>query len=138
MIDQVWVGHFERDGNFVRIDVDRRRGVPIVARPLSEQVVNRCLEECGVPTPVERAEVLLPAKWFAFFADGFLTFDVDTLTAQAVGFIRALVTSDGCDIAYASNIEFVSIEYLEQRIERREAKRCQAKSTDGKGEAGRQ
>ena len=113
MIHYIYVGHFERDGNFIRLD--RRADIkpawyrPVVVAPLDPAVIAELLAEKGL-TPAT-----VPDDWGLSFEDeGFLACDRYTGSSDARDFVKRLALRTGCDVADYSSLSLLSPDKLWQ------------------------
>jgi len=111
MIHYVYLGHFAREGDFIRFE---KRGDtkpawyrPVVVGPLDQAVVAELLAHKGLTVAT------VPDDWgIAFTAEGFLTCDRFTPSREARDFVKCLALRTGCDVADYSTLSFVSPEEL--------------------------
>jgi len=107
MIHYVYLGHFERAGNFIRFEkrADTKPAWyrPVVLHPLAPMVLAELLAEKGL-TPST-----VPDDWgLSFEEEGFLTCDRHTRNRDARAFVKRLALRTGCDVADYSSLSLLS------------------------------
>ena len=107
MIHYVYLGHFEREGSFIRFEKCTPTKPawyrPVVVRPLDSAILVELLAEKGL-TPAT-----VPEDWGISFAEeGFLAWDRYTLNREARDFLKHLALRTGCDLADYSSLSLLS------------------------------
>ncbi len=108
MIHHLYVGHFQRDRGFMKLEKRQSDGAPrpVVVRPLDMGTVQELLEEKGVEG------TNIPEDWWlGIEEEGFIVCDRHTHNRDAIDFIRKLARKTGCDIVYDGTL-FVPPEEL--------------------------
>lgn len=103
MIHHLYVGHFEKDRGFMKLEKRKDDGAPrpVVVRPLDRAIVQELLEKKGVEG------TNIPENWWlGIEEDGFIVCDAYTHSHDAIDFIRQLATKTGCDVLYDGMIAF--------------------------------
>lgn len=111
MIHYLYIGHFEREGGFVRFEknTDTRpaRHRPAVRRPLEPSRIDRLLRRHGTTVSA------IPDDWgMSIDCEGFVTCDRFTRSAEAIDFIKELAQETGCEIADYSSLSFLTPDEL--------------------------
>lgn len=111
MIHYIYLGHFDREGSFIRFEKHAETKPawyrPVVLRRLNPAVIAELLAEKGL-TPST-----VPEDWrLSFDEEGFLTCDRDTRSREARDFVKRLVLRTGCDVADYSSLSLVSPDEL--------------------------
>src|SRR5438874_1204497 len=113
MIHHVYVGHFAREGDFIRFEKPKDTKPvwyrPAVLRRLDPMVIAELLTENGI------TDSSLPDDWGVSFEEGgFIACDRHTRSGAAKDFIQRLAKRAGCDIADYSSLSLVSPDDLRQ------------------------
>ncbi len=113
MIHYVYLGHFDREGNFIRFekraDIKPTWYRPVVVRPLDSAVLAELLAEKGL-TPST-----VPDEWgISLEEEGFLACDRHTQNREGRDFVKRLALRTGCDIADYSSLSLLSPDDLWQ------------------------
>lgn len=92
----LYIGYFERDGEWVRMEMPpgELRG-PVVRYPLNLDVVSRLASAFGPPGD----DGLVPPSWHFWIEDGYLACDRYSLGPDEIAFLKRLVGETGCQIA---------------------------------------
>ena len=111
MIHYLYLGHFAREGNFLRFekcsDTKPAWYRPVVVHPLDPAILAELLAEKGL-TPSS-----VPDDWgIAVEEEGFLACDRYTRNRDARDFVKHLALRSGCDVADYSSLSFLSPDHL--------------------------
>jgi hypothetical protein len=97
MIHHLYVGHFEKDRGFMKLEERQSDGAPrpVLARPLDMAIVQGLLAEKGVQW------TNIPDDWrLGIEEEGFIVCLAYNRNQDAIDFIRKLATKTGCDVLY--------------------------------------
>ena len=117
MIHHLYVGHFENERGFMKLQKRESDGAPrpVVVRPLDMATVRELLNEKGVEG------TNIPEDWWlGIEEEGFIVCERETRNRDAIDFIRQLSRKTGCDIVYDGML-FVSPDELTFTGDKRES-----------------
>lgn len=126
MIHYLYLGHFDREGNFIRFEkhTDTKPAWyrPVVVLPLDPTVMAELLAEKDL-TPST-----VPDDWgISFEEEGFLACDRYTRTRDARDFVERLALRTGCDIVDYSSLSFLSPDDLWRTVSKGQADQANEK-----------
>ncbi len=115
MIHYLYVGHFERDGTFIRFEKvgDTKPALyrPVVHCPLDPIVVSELLNRWHT--------VQIPAQWGMTIDDsGYMVWDRFCGNDDAADFVVELSKHTGCDLADFSSLTLMSADDLKKPTNR--------------------
>jgi hypothetical protein len=96
-IHYLLVGHFERDGNRVRLSKNTSDAVyrPVTRRPIDSEVMTTVLSEIR---GTDDGSHVIPYDWMIWLKDGYLACEKYTRNREAIAFVTRLVERTHCDI----------------------------------------
>lgn len=96
-IHYLFLGHFERDGEWVRFTRNADDAVyrPVVRRPLDTTAIEAALKDV---TGADTVDLAFPDDWPVWLDAGYLVCDKYTRNQSAIDFITTLVSRTRCDI----------------------------------------
>lgn len=107
MLHYVYVGHFERDAEFIRFaPVSDEKPVwyrPVIHRPIQSDIVRDILLSKGVESASE-----IPEEWGVYEDAGFFVWERFSGEEAARDFIKQLALRSGCDLADYSTLTFMN------------------------------
>lgn len=92
LVHNLYLGHFEREGDFVRLSRTPANPLltPVISRPLDMAVVEELLREKGLYASD------IPDEWELYLEDGYIV--CARRHPEAVDFLIRLARRTGCDI----------------------------------------
>ena len=113
MIHYVYLGHFAREGNFIKLErVPETQPSwyrPVVVSRFDPKLIAKLLSEQGV------SESSLPGDWgISLEKEGFVAFDRHTRNIAARKFVKKLAQQTRCDIVDYSSLSLLSTKDLWQ------------------------
>jgi len=108
MIHHLYVGHFENDRGFMKLEKRKSDGAPrpVVVRPLDMAIVQELLEEKGV-----EGRNIPEDWWLGIEEEGFIVCERDTHSRDAIDFLQKVARRTGCEVVHDGTL-FISPDEL--------------------------
>lgn len=108
----LYVGHFEREGDFIRFapKSDSKPALygPVIQRPIDPTIVQQLIAEKGY------IKDSIPESWCMVIGSGYVVWDRFCGEIAAADLIVQLAQKTDCDLADYSSLSFMDVEELAQ------------------------